>query len=74
MKKQLFLRRNRKHQNSLMSAVFLSVFVLFAGFFTACDKDAPMSVENQAEADKQGEQQETLPQDVKIQVVNLETA
>jgi hypothetical protein len=43
MKNQLFFRRDRKHRRSPMSIAFLSLFMLSAAFFTACDQEVPLA-------------------------------
>jgi len=48
MKNQLSLRWNRKPFYGLMSVVFLSLFMLSAVVFVGCDKETPVSVDEQS--------------------------
>jgi hypothetical protein len=73
MKNQLSFRWNRGHRN-LMNVVFLFLFAVLSIFTTACDKNAPVAVDKQADLEQKKEQQEVLSKDVKVQVLNLETA
>jgi len=50
MKNLFCLRRNYKPQNSLRPFVFLILFILVAVFVAGCDKETPLSLDQQTEA------------------------
>jgi len=52
MKHLHFLRGNRKLQHPLMWVPFLSLFMLSAVFFTACDKQNPVAVDEQPNSEQ----------------------
>ena len=53
MKHQLFIRGNRNPQRSLLGVALLSLFMLLAAFFTACDKEMPLAVDDKSHLEKQ---------------------
>lgn len=72
--KHLFLpHRNRDHQRSLLGVSLLSLLLLSAVFFVACDQQNPVAVDQQSRSEQSDRVKELLP-NVIIQTMDMETA